>query len=268
MSTEITTNLIMQPIQYNGQTYFSSQYFHSQYRGNNGDKYAQLKDFNRLIRGIETYQSYLDREDIVELTWQVAKQITGAGFAPVFESIGYRPLMLINATAQIALTHHLDDEISKTVSVAINAKTAEEVKPFDSVKLSRTSKAMLSMAKAFGLKGNQAILSADRATRMLEGQSPLTLLGVELISESKENLLTATDLGATLNLSAVKPNQLLETSGFLKSYRDLKDKKQWELTDKGKPYAELLDTGKKHSNGAPVTQIKWRSGVANLLQQA
>jgi len=28
--------------------------------------------------------------------------------------------MLINATAQVALTHHLDDEVSKSVSVQVN----------------------------------------------------------------------------------------------------------------------------------------------------
>jgi hypothetical protein len=32
--------------------------------------------------------------------------------------------MLINATAQVALTHHLDDEVSKSASVAVNGQAA------------------------------------------------------------------------------------------------------------------------------------------------
>ncbi len=31
---------------------------------------------------------------------------------------------------------------------------------------------------------------------------------------------------------------------------------QWELTEKGKKHAEVIDTGKKRSNGTPVKQIK------------
>ncbi len=35
--------------------------------------------------------------------------------------------MLINSPTQIALTHHLDDEISKKISVAINTEAAERL---------------------------------------------------------------------------------------------------------------------------------------------
>ena len=57
----------------------------SVYKANAGEKYSQLKDFNRLIRSIEAYPNYIEKGDIVELNWQVAKQITSADFAPVFE---------------------------------------------------------------------------------------------------------------------------------------------------------------------------------------
>ena len=46
-----------------------------------------------------------------------------------------------------------------------------------------------------GLTGNQALLAADKATKNYEGQSPLALLTIELISESKEKTLTPTELG-------------------------------------------------------------------------
>ena len=186
------------------------------------------------------------------------------------ESDVYRLIMRSKLESAEAFQDWLADEVIPAIRKTgkYEAQPEQAKKPEKSsnpVQLSRTSKAMLSMAKAFGLKGNQAILSADRATRMLEGQSPLALLGVELVSESKENLLTATDLGALVGLSPVKTNQRLEAARLQKSYRDSKDRLCWELTDKGQPYAELLDVGKKHSDGTPITQIKWRSGVQDLL---
>ena len=62
------TSPLMQAIQFNGGIYFTSQYFHKMYGNNGGKKYEQLQHFNRLIRSIETYQDYIDRGDIIELT--------------------------------------------------------------------------------------------------------------------------------------------------------------------------------------------------------
>jgi len=35
----------------------------------------------------------------------------------------------------------------------------------------------------------------------------------------------------------------------------------WHLTDSGKAFGVYLDTGKNHSNGTPVQQIKWKHSV-------
>jgi hypothetical protein len=126
MSNLATQNPLFQPVQYQGGIYFTSQYFHQQYHANkpDGGKYAQLKDFNRLVRGIETYQDYVERGDIIEL------DKAGADFAPALKELFRltfgKPIMLINATAQVALTHHLDDEVSKNVSVAVNSNAVNQ----------------------------------------------------------------------------------------------------------------------------------------------
>ena len=41
----------------------------------------------------------------------------------------------------------------------------------------------------------------------------------------------------------------------------------WEVTDAGREFARILDTGKKHGSGVPVTQIKWSPTVLPLLRQ-
>jgi hypothetical protein len=118
---EITVqNPLMQPINYEGGVYFTSQYFHQMYGNNGGGKYKELFNFNKLIRSIEAYPLYVLGGDIVELTGTE----TDSNLESVCKATRRNPIMLINATAQVALTHHLDDELSKQVSVNVNEQAA------------------------------------------------------------------------------------------------------------------------------------------------
>lgn len=62
-------------------------------------------------------------------------------------------------------------------------------------------------------------------------------------------------------MSAQTVNNLLVEKGF-----QIKVGKNWTPTEKGKPFAVLLDTDKKYSNGT-VQQIKWYESVKNHLVQ-
>jgi hypothetical protein len=257
---------LMQAIQYKEQTYFTSQYFHSQYKANAGDKYQNLSDFNALIRSIRAYPIYVQTGDIVELIWAEVKEITDGNLPSVMKSNAYRPIMLINATAQIALTHHLDDEISKEVSVAVNTKAATKVIKEKSVSfLSREFKGALAIAHLMGFEGNQAMLSANQGMKSFHGVDMHKQFGFTLVAPSKESLLTATELGLKMGMSAIKVNLLLEDNGYIQSYVTTKGAKAWALTETGRPFAELLDTGKRHGNGTPVQQIKWYGNVVEFL---
>jgi hypothetical protein len=264
---------LMQPVHFEGQVYFTSRYFHAQYLANKpeGAKYKQLKHFNRLIRSLETYSDYVSRGDIVELEWGL---ITGPNFGPVdalFKETKKNPIMLINATAQIALTHHLDDEISKNASVSANESIAK--KYTNSLQAPRLltvvdeSEAAIKLATLFGLTGNQALLSADRAVFETVGVSPLKLLGhAALESEIQESLLTVTEIGNRLGLSRNKVNPFLESIGLITGYRNHKNQQCWSLTDKGKEAGGIyLDTGKKDSQGAMIQQVKWYSSVVDWI---
>jgi hypothetical protein len=253
-------NPLMLPISYNGGQYYTSQYFHAQYRENAGEKYQLLKNFNALIRSIESYQDYIDRGDIVELSWNQAK-ITGLDFKPVYESISYKPIMLINSTAQIALTHHLDDEISKRMSVAINTKFAEDIKQIALDKVADDLDAAYKIALFFGLEGNQAKLKADKVVKQRHGVSPMAMLEIDLVSPIQVRLLTPTEIGQELGgVSAQSVNKLLAA-------HELQSKAtgKWVATEKGKSYAKLLDVNKE-SGGAPVQQLKWYESVIELIK--
>lgn len=219
MSNLSKQNPLFLPVQYQGELYFTSQYFHQQYHANKpeGGKYSKLADFNRLIRSIETYQNYVDRSDIIDLEYKPLKALTDALFAPVkeiFKASNYNPIMLINATAQIALTHHLDDEVSKSISVAANESTAKRqpknsLAPMkDAVWFLKEAAKMLRMSETSVNRGMQVIAEAyDLPNNTLPAYS------MEGLTKCLGDLLK--DHG--VNLSAVAANKILEKLGYIQS---------------------------------------------------
>lgn len=109
---------LLLPVQYNGQEYFTSQYFHRQYQESAGlkGKYRQHAHFLRLFRSIEAYALYLEHGDIVEVRWKDVKPLKTDEshfrilWQALFQANGFNTLTLLNATMQVALSHHLDDE--------------------------------------------------------------------------------------------------------------------------------------------------------------
>lgn len=121
----------------------------------------------------------------------------------------------------------------------------------------------IGIAKLAGLNGNQAILSADRATRKLLGQSPLELLEItHLHAPVQEVSLTPTQIGELLvpTISAIKVNQKLAEIGLQEKVAGI-----WVATEKGSTHCEVLDTGKKHGDGTPIKQLKWYQSVVEII---
>lgn len=128
--------------------------------------------------------------------------------------------------------------------------------------VAREYRALLTIAKLSGLKGNQAIIAAAQGTEKLAGSNPLALIGqVHLIAEDQVRHYTPTELGKEMGESAQAFNRRLEKSGLqVKSIHG-----DWQPTDAGLPFGVLLDTGKKHSNGTPIQQWKWLHTVLDRL---
>jgi len=127
---------------------------------------------------------------------------------------------------------------------------------------------MIKIANAFGFKGNQALLMADKGVKKLTGQSAIALLEAPLISSSKSILLTPTDIGIQINkddpIGPKTINKKLKELGFQDSI-STSNGTVWVLTKKGEDFAEVLDVGKKHSDGTPIKQIKWRFDIVDEL---
>lgn len=130
----------------------------------------------------------------------------------------------------------------------------------------KNMKSYLSVAKLIGLKGNQAILSANQLAKKVDGIDWLNLLGAtHLIAEDQVRHFTPTELGQKVGLSSQKFNQELEKAGMQVSSRTPKGNLIWTPTDRGAKYAVLLDTAKKHSDGTPVQQVKWLESIVDVL---
>lgn len=127
-----------------------------------------------------------------------------------------------------------------------------------------------SVAKEVGLTGNQAILSANQATRATTGIDVIGLLGVtHLEPETNARDLTPGEIAARLSLSsAQEANRLMTRLGYQTALRDRKNRVQYEPTDKGRSIGAVYkDTGRKHSTGAPVKQLFWPVTIVDRLRK-
>lgn len=125
--------------------------------------------------------------------------------------------------------------------------------------------AMQILAEAMGFDENQRLFSANHAVKRISGVDCMDLMGFKQI-EYKPNIQyhTPSVLGDMSGISAVKMNKILEEKGLQKETRDYRNRLVWVVTEKGKDYSRMFDTGKTHSDGLPVQQIKWSEAVLEL----
>ena len=122
------------------------------------------------------------------------------------------------------------------------------------------------VALAVGLTGNAAVISANGMTEREYGIAPLGLLGIELKSEDNERVLLPSEISRILGWkNAHEVNLKLAELGLQERLPGKKG--GWRMTDKGSEYGVLIDTTKRHNNGAMVQQIKWKESVLLLLTE-
>ena len=155
------------------------------------------------------------------------------------------------------VTHDILPSIRKTGSYsAPSAPVKAEISVQSEVECA------LLILKAAGITGNQLAIAADNYYRKRTGLSVIEASGVELVAPKQQQLLTPTQLGKELGLSGRKVNLMLAGLGLQRRIGDV-----WEPTEDGKARgAVLMDTGKRHGDGAPVRQLKWPSDVVNALR--
>ena len=118
-------------------------------------------------------------------------------------------------------------------------------------------RAIFGIARLIGLDKNAAAISANQGTAALTGVNMLQLMErTHLATPSQEIYYTPTELGSRFVKSAKAFNQLLAQAGLQENIAG-----HWVPTDKGREHAYVMDTGKAHSSGTPIQQVKWRDSV-------
>lgn len=111
--------------------------------------------------------------------------------------------------------------------------------------------------EAAGITGNQLALALDKAYRAETGTSMLGISNTQLIAPQQAPLLTPSEIGAPLGLSAIAVNKRLAALGY-----QSKGEAGWELSAAGEAAGgTYLDVGKRRSNGTPIRQLKWPAGI-------
>lgn len=131
--------------------------------------------------------------------------------------------------------------------------TAEAAKAFPS---------LVRAARLLGCDKNAAAIAANQAIFGMTQINLMQQLGhTHLEAASQEGrFYTPTEIGKEIGTSARGVNLLLAEAGMQFKRGDV-----WEVTEAGKEFANIYDTGKKHGSGVPVTQIKWSMSVMPLL---
>ena len=124
-------------------------------------------------------------------------------------------------------------------------------------------KAIKSAIDVIGLGHNASCIATNNTCLQLTSINFLHLTGqIHLLDENQESLLAATEIGKILGVSTISINKDLETLGFQERVG-----KTWVPTEAGKPFCRVLDTGKKHSNGTMIQQVKWLETIVDELTE-
>lgn len=118
------------------------------------------------------------------------------------------------------------------------------------------------VARLLGCDKNAAAIAANQAVMGLTQVNLMQSLGRTHLEADNQNgrYYTPTEIGREIGTSARGVNLLLAEAGMQFKRGDV-----WEVTEAGKEFAKIYDTGKKHGSGVPITQIKWSMSVLPLL---
>jgi hypothetical protein len=259
----------MQPILWEGERY-TSQYFHAQYRqglqerGEQG-KYVEHRHFLQAIRHIPAFDKFFEHGNIIVLTWQEVKSTNLPGksvndinyFQRLFASTGYQPITLLDASAQLELTHHLDDELSKEIAYRHSHTTAtQQLSSRQRVPMLPTTIAAQAMEDMFRMGRMMHVpehIVQQETVKYIAQETGVDLRPLLLAAPAQneiaaaDKMLEPTDLAKALGLrSGHHLNRALEQIGW----QVKRIGGGWDATPTGQPHASehawTADHGNKH----------------------
>ncbi|MEN8215138.1 MAG: ORF6N domain-containing protein [Pseudomonadota bacterium] len=181
-----------------------------------------------------------------------------------------RGLIVLTQTGYAMLVKSFTDDLAWQVQRELVNKyfaTPQPTNPPANEPILEHAKFNKELMDLFGIQGNMQALALNNAMRKKFGVDLLETWDVGGIkAETQEQLLTVSDIAKRLAQKPRQINPILTKLGLQTSNRDHKNRLYYELTDKGRKHGTYLDTGKKHSDGTAVRQIKWYDSVVGMAQ--
>jgi len=126
----------------------------------------------------------------------------------------------------------------------------------------------LRLAGLLGLRDNRGRFYADKLVKRQIGIGPIELLGLPSLPAAAADLcFSPQQLGARFNLSARAFNNLLMRGGF-QCKAPAGETPAWRPTPRGEAHCAYEDSGRQHSDGAPVRVLRWKESLLDELRQA
>lgn len=163
----------------------------------------------------------------------------------------------------IRYQNECDDVLWKYWDGKTVSRQGRQPLPANGVPLSECITGARMILETANIQGNQMTIALDAVYRDITGHSVLRSTQTALEAPKKEVLLTPTQIGEDLvpPMKARDVNSLLQQHGYQAKINGM-----WQPTDKSVPVCTMLDVGKRHGKGTPVTQLKWYSSVVGTLQ--
>lgn len=242
---------LMQPIYLRNIEYRTTHFLHQFYRNNSphGGKYQRHDHFIRVLKNIKHFQGYVEHGDVLILSSY--KELINASpelgevkenktLQDAFRAVSYRTLYLVSATIQIALSNHLDDEISKQTAVTANTAMARQLSQKSDLLpeeiADRVYAAMASIARQMNVSEHVAQQEAIKQIAARYGvdlRAYLLAAPAQQSIKDDEKMLEPNDLAKALGLaSGMLLNQHLHAVGW----QIPKIGGGWEATPTGKAY--------------------------------
>ncbi|TGO03764.1 hypothetical protein PN36_00470 [Candidatus Thiomargarita nelsonii] len=224
------------------------------------DELHQRPERTAQSRFSENKSRFIENEDyyVVEYSKKHVLRVFGIDVPP-------RGLIVLTQTGYAMLAKIFTDDLAWQIQRELVNKYFAPPLQSQMLEYARINKELMAL---FGIDGNMQTLALNNAMQKEFGVNLLETWDLNgLKSEQQQQTLTVSDIAKQLGIGTRKINPVLIEAGLQTSHRDHKDRLYYELTDKGLEYAIYLDTGKKHSDGTPIRQIKWYDSVVEVLKR-
>ncbi|WAC75327.1 antA/AntB antirepressor family protein [Roseateles sp. SL47] len=226
------------------------------------------KDFSTWMKDRIAQYGFVEHEDY-EVAHELSSPVSGSSMARPQRTVAYH--ISVDMAKELAMVERTEkgkqarqyfiqcERVAQGFTAPPGAGSPVVVAATDAT-------AVFSFMRVIGLDQNAAAISANQAAYAVHGVNLLQLSGnTHLLAANQETqALTPTALGKLLGgLSAQKVNRALEQAGLQKRVGD-----EWVPLPAAEGLYRLFDTGKKHSSGTPVTQLKWYAASADRLKRS